>query len=145
MTVAYLDLNGMKTVNDSYGHNAGDVVLTAYFHAIKTGLGVNGEAYRKGGDEAIIIFYNCSAEDAKKTIERICSLLMNDVLKYEERLLPKASIAAGVVVSTANIGAKSLREQADKEMYRAKEFAKGKNPRPSSLAIRGDETIQEFI
>jgi len=71
---------------------------------------------------------------------------MNEALKYEERLLPKVSIAAGVAVSrTANIAAESLREQADKEMYRAKEFAKEKCPRPSSLATQGDERIQEFI
>jgi diguanylate cyclase (GGDEF)-like protein len=146
VTVAYLDLNGMKKVNDSYGHNAGDIVLRAYFHAIKAGLGDSGEAYRKGGDETIIIFNNCSAEDAKKTIERISRLLMNEALKYEERLLPKVSIAAGVAVSrTASIAAESLREQADKEMYRAKEFTKEKCPRPSSLATQGDERIQEFI
>ena len=145
VTVAYLDLNGMKYVNDNFGHNAGDVVIRAYLHAIETGLKDKGDAYRVGGDEVVIAFQGCSIDEAKETIQRISRLLMSESLKYGENSIPKVSIAAGIVVArNVNVKTESLREQAEKKMYMAKESTKNKSPRPSSLAIEGENGIFEF-
>ena len=145
--VAYLDLNAaLKTVNDTWGHNAGDVVLQAYFQNVSTALPEQGDAYRLGGDEVGIILSGVSAADAAKVIKQMCVLLMSETLRYTGvEQLPAVSIACGMVMaSDAAATAHVLRESAERAMYRAKERTKGMSPRPSSLALENEADIQLF-
>jgi two-component system, cell cycle response regulator len=50
-TLAFFDLNGFKRYNDSFGHGAGDALLTSLGRALAIAVGPQGEAYRLGGDE----------------------------------------------------------------------------------------------
>ena len=77
--VAYLDLNAaLKTVNDSWGHKAGDAVLQAYFQDVAAGLPDHGDAYRLGGDEVGVILPGAFAAEAAKAIKQMCVLLMSE-------------------------------------------------------------------
>ena len=51
----YIDLDGFKTVNDTYGHKAGDVILKVVAKRFKRWLGNKGDALRIGGDELVIL------------------------------------------------------------------------------------------
>ncbi len=56
VAVAYRDLNAaLKPVNDTLGHNAGNILLQAYFQDVAAGLPDQGDAYRLGGDEVGVI------------------------------------------------------------------------------------------
>jgi len=142
--VAYLDLNGMGTVNDTFGHDAGNVVLRAYFEAITSIITGRGEAYRVGGDEVCIIFHSPRAESVNM-IRQICLLFMRERLRYEDKDLGKLSIAIGAVISSdVGVEPEQLEKVAEKSMYRAKQRTDGMDSRPSSLALDGEDTIELF-
>lgn len=145
LVLVYMDLNGMKNMNDTQGHDAGDLVLRAYFNALSTALADRAEAYRLGGDEAGIILSTFSKEDALAVVKNVCLLFMGEHLRYRDSNLPRVSIAAGMVMtSNPSHLVPELRKSADTQMYRAKGFTKTKTPRPSSLAIEDDNDIREF-
>jgi diguanylate cyclase (GGDEF)-like protein len=143
VVLAYMDLNGLKAVNDTIGHNAGDTVLQAYFQSLAAVLADLGDAYRLGGDEVGVILSGISQSEATRVVRQVSLLLMIERLRSGELEIPRVSIATGMVITsdpTASVDV--LRASADRAMYRAKEFAKGLPGRPSSLAIDGESEIQ---
>ena len=62
-TLVMLDLNGFKTYNDSYGHGAGDVLLSRLGDTLAAALRGRGEAYRMGGDEFCVLAEGVTAMD----------------------------------------------------------------------------------
>src|SRR5206468_7581159 len=99
VAVAYLDLNGLKAINDTRGHDAGDIVLKAYFQDASTALADRGDGYCLGGDEVGLIMPRCSREEAIKTVSHACLLLQEEHLQVDSERLPPVSIAAGLAVS----------------------------------------------
>jgi diguanylate cyclase (GGDEF)-like protein len=139
LALAYLDMNGLKQVNDTYGHDAGDLALRAYFQAVASVLGDRGQAYRHsgGGDEMLVVLPNHDAEAAVRLLRLACTKLMG------ERLEPTGagsllSISVGVTTtSDPSASPTELRSVADKVQYRAKVRSREATPRPSVIAIDG--------
>ena len=134
LAVAYLDMNGLKQINDTLGHDSGDLALKSYFHAITSAVGEQGEAYRLGGDEVLVVMPNCDEERACRLLNRACSRLMNE--RLEETGSPQfLSIAAGVIsCRDSSALAPDLRSLADKMQSLAKERSKRGTPRPSVIS-----------
>lgn len=141
ITVAFLDLNGLGTVNNQFGHDAGDVAIRAYFAAISAGLETTGDAYRVGGDEVTVVISE-TVDEAVEVLKRVCLLLMQERLHYDQLELPTLSISVGITTATDPRGNPAdLREKADKAMYRAKEHTRHEKPRPSTIASDCEERI----
>lgn len=104
----YIDLNGLKKVNDEQGHRAGDELIV---RAAGTIAGIFAEdAYRVGGDEFVVILLDVSREDfARKTEQLRRQMQENDV---------DASIGGVWQASTENL--ENLLRLADENMYREK-------------------------
>lgn len=104
----YIDLNGLKKVNDEQGHRAGDELIV---RAAGTIAGIFAEdAYRVGGDEFVVILLDVSREDfARKTEQLRRQMQENDV---------DASIGGVWQASTENL--ENLLRRADENMYREK-------------------------
>ena len=68
--VVFADLNGLKTINDDDGHNAGDTLLKNASAALKSCF-EGGEIYRAGGDEFLVISMSKSKEEIEKQIEAL--------------------------------------------------------------------------
>jgi diguanylate cyclase (GGDEF)-like protein len=101
VSLAMLDLDGFKSVNDTYGHEQGDLVLRATGDAISRGLRVEDFAARIGGDEFAIIFVEATVDGARTAAGRV------------RGLLSKSSLTPGVRRAiTASIGIASLPEDA---------------------------------
>ena len=62
LLVHYFDVDHLKQVNDTQGHSAGDLLLQETAAALRRAGGNNGEVYRLGGDEFLLIFQGCAAE-----------------------------------------------------------------------------------
>jgi diguanylate cyclase (GGDEF)-like protein len=72
LTVAEMDLDHFKAVNDTFGHLKGDEVIKRYLELARSLAGASGgEAYRLGGDEVWIVFPNMVEEMAKATGEHL--------------------------------------------------------------------------
>lgn len=104
----YIDLNGLKKVNDEQGHRAGDELIV---RAAGTIAGIFAEdAYRVGGDEFVVILLDVSREDfARKTEQLRRQMQKNSV---------DASIGGVWQASTENL--ENLLRRADENMYREK-------------------------
>ena len=104
----YIDLNGLKKVNDEQGHRAGDELIV---RAAGTIAGIFAEdAYRVGGDEFVVILLDVSREDfARKTEQLRRQMQKNGV---------DASIGVVWQASTENL--ENLLRRADENMYREK-------------------------
>ena len=66
-----LDMNGLKTINDTYGHAAGDEALTTLALCFSKACRAKQSVYRMGGDEFIIVCRKTSKEDVEDLVERI--------------------------------------------------------------------------
>ncbi|MBR6186567.1 MAG: diguanylate cyclase [Clostridia bacterium] len=69
--VASLDMNGLKRLNDSRGHSAGDVALIAIGRCISEAADRDTLAYRIGGDEFVVLFFHHDEQRIVRTEERI--------------------------------------------------------------------------
>jgi diguanylate cyclase (GGDEF)-like protein len=141
LALAYLDMNGLKQINDNMGHDEGDKALKAYFHAVASVLGDKGQAYRLSGgaDEVFAVIPKCDEQTAVTIVQGACAKLMNERLWSRE---PNAllSIAAGVITTTDPTASPTkLRSTADEHQKRAKEKSRTKVPRPSVIAFKGSD------
>lgn len=71
LSVCYLDINGLKSVNDNFGHDKGDELIKETSEMLKLSVRESDIVSRMGGDEFLIIFPDCDIEGAKKVIRRL--------------------------------------------------------------------------
>lgn len=144
LSVVFLDMNGLGSINNTHGHAAGDDVIRAFFQATLSTIAQYGEAYRNGGDEVVVILPSTTDEQADKLLNVFVRQLGKDVLRLGESGDKLALTASCGSVSAAdpaeNAGA--LLQRADKVMYRAKDASKTQTPRVSAIAVGdGEATI----
>lgn len=115
---AAMDVNGMKCVNDTQGHAAGDELIQGAAECMRQCFGKYGKVYRTGGDEFVsIIFVN---EDKLKEIRETFEKTVSD---WKGELVNSITISSGYVYSKEKEW-RSLEEisrEADIRMYQAKE------------------------
>lgn len=117
-TVFVFDINGLKTVNDTFGHDAGDELIISAARCIEKAVGEGGRCYRVGGDEFIVVT-NMKKEETKEVLSR----LEEEVnLWSEKKSSYSLSIAPGYARSEdyPDLTAEELVKKADRAMYAAK-------------------------
>ncbi|MEO5702504.1 MAG: diguanylate cyclase [Gammaproteobacteria bacterium] len=80
-TVAYIDLDNFKTVNDQFGHNTGDEVLRIVASTAKTQLRTTDSVARLGGDEFALLLPETGQEGARIVISKIQRSLLSEMQK----------------------------------------------------------------
>jgi diguanylate cyclase (GGDEF)-like protein len=106
-SVALLDLDGFKAVNDTYGHVAGDELLAELACAWQAQIRRGDMLARYGGDEFALIMPDTGPDDAEQVIERL-------------RTAHSAQWSAGVVTWDDETELNQLLQRADEDLYRAK-------------------------
>jgi len=122
LCVAMCDIDFFKSINDSYGHLAGDQVLRQVSQLISAEIRIYDLVGRYGGEEFLLIF-NASVDDVHSLLERIRHSIADTAFKYEDNTL-KVTISSGFAVfqpSTDDCNSQVLIDSADKALYRAKE------------------------
>ena len=118
----FVDLDGLKMINDTFGHGAGDEALIQVAEMLTKGVRRSDVVARIGGDEFGILLENSSGERAHETAARLTDLISGTDLVYEGDALP-LSVAIGVSVIGAEDSAEAVIARADEEMYRRKAAA----------------------
>jgi diguanylate cyclase (GGDEF)-like protein len=114
--VVLCDMDNLKQVNDTRGHEAGDRALEMLASALRSGLRRSDEAYRLGGDEFGIILPGASRLDAERVVRRLRDAVGQGVLESRGRI--EASFGIGVL--QLGDDAARLVARADEALYSAK-------------------------
>jgi diguanylate cyclase (GGDEF)-like protein len=118
----FIDLDGFKAVNDTYGHAAGDDLLREVAGRIGRAVRANDRVARLGGDEFVVLIAPLAdASAAESTAERILRVLEDPMVIAEQRIDLAASIGVAVVDAPLSGTSENLLERADQAMYQAKE------------------------
>ena len=121
--VLFSDIDDLKQINDSYGHEAGDEVLRTvartFLHSCRP-LDVVG---RWGGDEFICVIRDTDRGTLRIIAERFRMLIENSGITRKGRDL-RVTISSGGVISRPGDSAESILERADQMLYRSKDAGK---------------------
>ncbi len=117
-----LDLDGLKTINDSYGHSTGDDTLNILAEVLHDTKRDADFAARSGGDEYVVALPSTRAEDGKNLAERI-RRACNDCRRPAE--YPEWTVSIGIAEFQEDDDLDSLRRRADTALYQSKQ--RGKN------------------
>jgi diguanylate cyclase (GGDEF)-like protein len=118
-SVAVLDIDHFKRVNDQYGHEAGDAVLVGFAEAVTALCRAGDVLGRWGGEEFLLLMPNTSAASARTAVQRIQALLP-DHLAGRVPCIVTFSAGIATVQDHAPGGIDSLIARADKVLYAAK-------------------------
>ncbi len=118
--VLMVDIDRFKSVNDTYGHDVGDVVLKSTAQAISGTLRGEDQVARLGGEEFLIIARGANAEDARVLGERVRLVVEENVVEAEG-YRDSVTISLGVAsFDQGFVGISEMMKAADDAVYQAK-------------------------
>ncbi|MBI2923349.1 MAG: GGDEF domain-containing protein [Planctomycetes bacterium] len=134
LTLAFLDLDDFKSVNDRFGHDAGDALLRNVAAALESGIRCDSDAaYRLGGDEFALLLPGAAAAEAREVLDRIRSTATRGpgaLLEFG------AGVSVGVVELGATETTPEFYKRADAAMYEIKKESKtARRPRPCPSSL----------
>ncbi|MEU4695086.1 GGDEF domain-containing protein [Actinoplanes sp. NPDC023714] len=118
--VALIDLDGFKQVNDTLGHEAGDLLLVTVAAALRSCVRPGDTAARLGGDEFVLVLDGADRAEADRMAARLTEALHEPVVAGGRRLQVRASI--GIAGGLAGDDPATLLRRADEAMYAAKKL-----------------------
>ncbi len=121
LTLAYIDLDNFKQVNDRWGHEAGDAVLRSVAQTFRRYLRATDVAARLGGDEFALVLPQVSADDACLALEKIRAQLLEAM---QERDWPVTFSIGAVTYVRMDLDLKDMVHVADELMYQVKSAGK---------------------
>jgi diguanylate cyclase (GGDEF)-like protein len=115
----FVDLDGLKIINDSFGHRAGDEALIQVANLLTSGVRRGDVVARIGGDEFGILLETADEDSAHETAARLVDLICDCEFTHDGDELP-LSVAIGVAMIDGNDSPADVMARADEEMYRRK-------------------------
>ena len=132
LTVLVLDMDGLKTINDQFGHLEGNRILTQVASALKSTCREYDYVARMGGDEFVILLPGLRAADANHRIEQLREV----VATAGAGLFPDKALTASIGIASFPLDgtdAEQLLSEADRRMYQEKQDRKeARNLTPSN-------------
>ncbi|MBT3878079.1 MAG: diguanylate cyclase [Candidatus Scalindua sp.] len=125
MALIMLDLDYFKKVNDTYGHPAGDMVLSDVGGILKKHIRRSDLACRYGGEEFAVILPNVSKESIYSAYERFREMVSKQTFKSESKLF-HITVSVGIAFSNDAESANDLLAHADQALYQAKESGRNR-------------------
>lgn len=125
MGVLYIDVDGLKKVNDAWGHAAGDQLLVQISRRVSAASRANDVVARIGGDEFVVLLGSLhGAEDARNVAAKILRSLDEPVIV--EGLEIHATVSIGIALAGEDEDPDTTLRHADSALYRAKEAGRGR-------------------
>ncbi|MCB1665499.1 MAG: diguanylate cyclase [Pseudomonadales bacterium] len=120
VTVAMIDIDKFKSVNDTYGHQTGDVVIATLAHLLRRGLRTTDIVGRYGGEEYMVVMPDTSAENAIIKLNALRQEFGTVVFRHHNEEF-NCSFSGGVCSSDLAEHVDALVECADQALYAAKD------------------------
>jgi len=135
LTVAMLDIDHFKHINDTRGHATGDAVLRHFASALQHQTRPKDVVGRIGGEEFLILLPNATLDGASATMQRIRSLIDGSAALADAGL-PAYGFSAGLATAQPGDTADSLIKRADDAMYQAKREGRNRDWGTDSRSMR---------
>lgn len=119
-SIALLDIDHFKTVNDSYGHQMGDHVLQQVAQTCQSQLGQHDVLCRWGGEEFVILLPGVDLNQAQQAMERLKQTIHDKAIK------PAVTVSIGIAQRMDKETTQSMMHRADNAMYRAKDSGRNR-------------------
>jgi diguanylate cyclase (GGDEF)-like protein len=120
LTIAIVDIDHFKVINDSYGHIAGDKTLQVIANMLKKSLRDTDFVCRYGGEEFVILFPQTTIETAYELLEKSRHRIKSIPFKFKNTSI-SITISAGVACFSTDDNNISVFERADRALYQAKD------------------------
>ena len=124
IVILFIDLDGFKNINDTYGHETGDRLLSLAAERLARSFREEDIVCRFGGDEFVAVCRVCLHSDAVNIAKKIISMLSEPYVFNGSALQINACV--GIAYRQANEGLEDLIHEADQALYAAKRSGKGK-------------------
>ena len=118
-----IDVDNLKSINDAFGHRAGDKALREISRRIKECIRQIDTAARYGGDEFAVILINTSLEDAVIVAQRMVDAVSNSQTTWQKEQIP-LSISVGLGQYDAETSPEDITSRSDQALYLAKQAGK---------------------
>ncbi len=121
VTVAYMDLNKFKLINDTYGHDMGDTILCVFSKVLMEVFAEKGHVGRMGGDEFMVILLDVSENELEACCDRIGKRLKEESDKLELKYIISTSYGYATRAKGSDDTLSDVINMADERMYQYKE------------------------
>lgn len=117
-TVVMCDIDWFKKINDQYGHDCGDYILTSISAMIRDSVEGCGFASRWGGEEFLLI-YRLDLQDVKQKVELLAERIRDYIFEYENRQV-RVTMTFGIKEMAGNVPYEEIIKEADDKLYTGK-------------------------
>jgi diguanylate cyclase (GGDEF)-like protein len=119
--IAMLDIDHFKHFNDTFGHEAGDLILRELGRVLRENVRKSDIACRFGGEEFVLVLLDSPLEASRQHLERVCQHVKELQIRYGEQLLGTITLSAGLVEALDHdTTPDDLLRAADQALYAAK-------------------------
>lgn len=115
-SLLFIDCNKFKVINDTYGHDCGDKVLTYVASQLQELIRENDKCFRYAGDEFVVVLASQTLLEAEQASDRLCQFFDKNPMPYQNGQLP-VSISCGAAASSGTETMDELLKTADKNLY----------------------------
>jgi diguanylate cyclase (GGDEF)-like protein len=119
-TLAMVDIDHFKNVNDSFGHDTGDRVLVGVANTLLRHIRTYDDAYRMGGEEFLLILKGLDSDGAEKVLERLRAAIARAELKAPDGTPLHVTASFGHVMVGEGKTMDELLQLSDAALYKAK-------------------------
>ncbi|MFY9221941.1 MAG: GGDEF domain-containing protein [Blastocatellia bacterium] len=120
LTIAYIDCDNFKKVNDTLGHNIGDELLKVVSSTTQNYLRITDMVARLGGDEFVIVLPETNQQHAMQILTRVKEALLDKMTSHSWPV----TFSIGAITFTQMLSADEMIKEADNLMYSAKQAGK---------------------
>ncbi len=120
--VLFIDVDGLKLLNDCYGHEGGDAALVHVAQHLQAGVRTEDCVARVGGDEFCVLLHHADEQQAIETAGRLVNCVAGDDFLFAGRPMP-LSVAIGLTLVEHGDTPSAVLARADQAMYRVKAAA----------------------
>ncbi len=144
LSLAIVDLDEFKIINDTFGHVAGDQVLQCYAEHMLSTFRHHDLLARYGGEEFAVLLANTTLEGAQRALSKVQSRVANNQCEHNGRTLLLPTFSAGLALYVPGEQLMHFIERADRALYRAKNLGRNRIELESptgqapTLAVAGD-------
>ncbi len=121
-----IDIDYFKTLNDQYGHDAGDAALKEIARAMRATLSDTAQAFRYGGEEFLVLLPGMAEAQAHALATRMMHQVSGLSLRYNGQEIGPVSVSIGLATWPDHARRENLVKNADIALYLAKEMGRSR-------------------